>query len=191
ILDRNGSIKSCTEDLLTRRPEATFEEIEQTCFPGLDGSLKLVALSPRHLEACATRTCQVLVEGHYNGILKPGRHYLELKRDFSNLDEVLAVLKRDDQRREIVETAYREIVAAADCGYPKFVQEILDATLADRPASGGGDDCERLYDRATREDRRSWRKVRLISTVSSRIPLSVRRSSRIMTVLRRLLDATR
>ena len=191
ILDRDGSIKSCTEDLLARRPEATFDEIEQACFPGRDGSLKLIALSPRHLEACATRTCQVLVEGQYNGILQPGRHYLELKRDFSNLDEVLAVLKRDDQRREMVETAYREIVSSTTYGYPHFVQQVLERALADRPASRKGSECDRLYDRATREDRRSWRKVRLISTVSSRIPPSVRRSSRIMTVLRRLLNATR
>jgi len=191
ILDRDGSIKRATEDLLARRPDATFEEIEQACFPGRDGSLALVALSPRHLEACATRTCQVLIAGHYNGILKPGRHYLELKPDFSNLDEVLSVLQRDDQRRDIVETAYREIVAAEEYGYPHFVKQVLEATLADRPAAGVGGDCDRLYDRATREDRRSWRKVRLISTVSSRIPLSIRRSSRIMTVLRRLLDATR
>ena len=191
ILDRDGTIKRSTEDLLAKRPDATFAEIEQACFPGLDGSLQLAALSPRHLEACATRTCQVLVAGDYNGILKPGRHYLELQPDFSNLEEVLRALARDDQRREIVETAYREIVAADGCGYPHFVKQVLDACLSDRPARHTTVDCDALHERACREDRRSWRKVRLISTLASRIPNSVRRSSRIMAVLRKLLDATR
>ena len=32
-----------------------------------DGKLQLHAISPRHIEACATRTCQVLVEGDLMG----------------------------------------------------------------------------------------------------------------------------
>jgi len=191
LLDRDGSIKRRTEDFLVQHPTASFREIEQACFPGQDGTLELTALSPRHLEACATRTCQILVQGEYNGMLQPGRHYLELRRDFSNLDEVLEVAGRDEARRAIVDTAYREVVAAAQCGYPHFVREVLEATLADRPQAPAHPGIDALYERATRDDRRSWRKVRVISTVSRRIPPSVRRSSRIMTVLRRLLDATR
>jgi hypothetical protein len=191
LLDRDGSIKRRTEDFLVQHPAASFREIEQACFPGQDGTLDLTALSPRHLEACATRTCQILVEGEYNGILQPGRHYLALRRDFGNLDEVLALVRRDEVRREIVDAAYREVVSSQQCGYPHFVREVLSATLAGRPATRPDPEIDALYERATRDDRRSWRKVRVISTVSRRIPPSVRRSSRIMTVLRRLLDATR
>ena len=57
-------------------PDATYDEIEAACFPGRDGELALFAISPRHLEACATRTGQILVEGTYSGALEPGRHYL-------------------------------------------------------------------------------------------------------------------
>jgi hypothetical protein len=191
VLDRDGSIRRCTEEMLAKNRQATFDEIRQACFPDLDGTLALAAISPRHLEACATRTCQALVEGDYNGILKPGRHYLELKRDFSNLDEVLATMKRDELRREIVETAYREIVTAPQCGYPYFVNMVLKTCLTDRPGESAAADCDALYERACRDDRRSWRKVRMISTLSNRIPASVLRSSRIMSLLRRLLNATR
>ncbi|MDQ3919765.1 MAG: hypothetical protein M3348_14960, partial [Acidobacteriota bacterium] len=85
VLDRDGSLKRRTEEYLAEHPQASFEEVEAACFPGLDGFLNLMALSPRHLEACATRTCQVLVEGRYNGVLEAGRHYIELKKDFGNI----------------------------------------------------------------------------------------------------------
>ena len=71
VLDRDGSMLACTERVAAERPGGGFEELEAACFPGRDGELALTALSPRHLEACATRTAQILVEGDYNGVLEP------------------------------------------------------------------------------------------------------------------------
>jgi hypothetical protein len=138
ILDHDGSIRRCCERVLAERPDASFEELERECFPGRDGEFGLVALSPRHLEAVAARTCQVLVEGEYDGVLQAGRHYIPLRRDFSNLDEVLETIRRDDERERIVETAYREIVASGDWSYPRFVEQVertaLGAAASERPA---------------------------------------------------------
>jgi hypothetical protein len=134
ILDRDGSIREKTEAYVRAHPAATFDEIEANCFPNMDGSLKLFAISPRHLEACATRTCQVLVEGRYNGILEAGRHYIELKRDFSNLSQVLDVMAQDRLRAEITETAYREIVESGLYSYRSFVELVITRAL-DRGAS--------------------------------------------------------
>jgi hypothetical protein len=114
-----------TESYLAEHPGASFEEVERECFPGLDGGLRYVAISPRHLEACATRTCQVLVEGEYNDVLVPGRHYLELKRDFSNLEQVLNAVKQDHLRQEITEQAFRDIVASGNYTYRSFVEHVL------------------------------------------------------------------
>jgi hypothetical protein len=131
ILDRDGSIKRRTEEYLSRHPQASFEEVETNCFPNLDGYLHLFATSPRHLEACSTKTCQVLVEGQYDGILFPGQHYIELKRDLSNLDEVLETIKRDELRDEIVERAYRDVVASGRYSYRSFVELVLGEALKD------------------------------------------------------------
>jgi hypothetical protein len=133
ILDRDGSLRQCCERVLAERPDATFEELEQECFPGRDGEFGLVALSPRHLEAVATRTCQVLIEGEYDGVLEPDRHYIPLRRDFSNLDTVLATMRRDDERERIVETAYRDIVASGAWSYPRFVERLEETTLGGPP----------------------------------------------------------
>jgi hypothetical protein len=142
ILDRDGSIRERTLKFMEQHPEAGFEEIEANCFPGLDGNLHYVAISPRHLEACATRTCQVLIEGEYNGILKPGVHYIELKRDFSNLDEVLKWIEQDHLREEMTERAYRDIVQSGLYSYERFVSAVLDEALSTAPKTRTG-----LFDR--------------------------------------------
>lgn len=131
MLDRDGKIQEKTEAYLAQHPGATFAEVEEACFRGLDGTLNYTAISPRHLEACATRTCQVLVEGKYNEVLVPGRHYIELKRDLSNIDEVLDVIKQDDARDEITERAYREIIESGRYSYRDAVNFILEKSLAD------------------------------------------------------------
>lgn len=135
ILDFDGSIKRKTEEYCVQNPTSTFEEIEKVCFPGLDGSFQGYAISPRHLEACAARVCQVLTEGDYNGILLPGKHYIPVKKDFSNADKVLETIKRDDLRKEITENAYQEIVESGKYSYRRFVDFVLKASIKDPAAN--------------------------------------------------------
>ncbi|HSQ22891.1 MAG TPA: hypothetical protein VLN44_00690 [Pyrinomonadaceae bacterium] len=137
VLDRDGSIQRKTESYLLEHPAAPFDEVEQECFPGLDGGLRYVAISPRHLEACATRTCQVLVEGEYNYVLVAGRHYIELKRDFSNLEEVLEILEQDKLRKEITDNAYRDIVESGNYAYRSFVDQVLRESVPELQQDSG------------------------------------------------------
>lgn len=132
VPDRDGTLKERIEAYQREHPQADFPEIERHCFPNLDGTIHYVALSPRHLECCATRTCQVLVEGEYNSILQPGRHYIELKQDFSNLEQVLDLMQREDLRQEITERAYQEIVASGKYTYQSFVHFVLEESLKER-----------------------------------------------------------
>ena len=124
VLDADGSIKAATERYLAAHPDVKFDEIEAECFPNQDGGLALFAISPRHLEACATRTCQILVEGSYNGVLRPGEHYIELRRDLSNLDEIIDMVKSDELRDSITDRAWRDIVASGRYSYRGFVEEV-------------------------------------------------------------------
>ena len=69
-------------------------------------------ISPRHLEAAAFRVCQILFEGRYAGLLEPMVHYIPLRKDFSNLDEVLDRFRDADLRAQIAENAYRDLIAS-------------------------------------------------------------------------------
>ena len=53
-------------------------------------------ISPRVFEAIALRTALVLFEGEYSGIIAPGVHYIPLKKNLSNLDDVLSLLGDDE-----------------------------------------------------------------------------------------------
>ena len=171
ILDGDGSFKRRTEAYLAKHPDATYDEVEAACFPGEDGRLQLYAISPRHLEACATRTCQVLVEGEYSGVLAPGEHYIPIRKDLSNLDDVLEQIQSDEQRRRLTENAYRDVVASGRYGYERFVAEVEQAASeglerkgaqSGAPAVNGAGPkapLPTLHRRAERLDRTSWRRV--------------------------------
>ncbi|EKD28644.1 MAG: hypothetical protein ACD_79C00252G0009 [uncultured bacterium] len=129
ILDRDGTFFKATKEYFILHLNATFEEVEANCFPNQDGYLQLFAISPRNLEACATKTCQILIEGRYNGILEPGKHYIELKKDLSNLNDVMEIVRDDKMRKAISESAYHDIVDSGLYSYRSFVKLVFDNSL--------------------------------------------------------------
>lgn len=130
LLDPDGSIKEKVSAYEKQYPGATFQEIENACFPGLDYNISCFAISPRHFETAMAKTLQVLVEGNYAGIFLPNRHYLCLKRDFSNIDEVLNSLKNNELCQKLIDTAYEDIVISGKYTYRAFVQQVLQSAVA-------------------------------------------------------------
>ena len=159
VHDPDGDLQDATIRYLADHPGASFEEVEANCFPGADGGIAYFALSPRHLEACATRTAQVLVEGSYNGILRPGEHYIELRRDFSNLDEVLDLIESDRDRDRLTEAAYREVVASGEYTYERLVRDVEAVALADTRTGRPSPVLDLLNRWASATDAVSWIKV--------------------------------
>jgi hypothetical protein len=129
ILDWDGRIHKRTANFVKDNPDTDFDEIERNCFAGLDGTFQGFAISPRHLEACATETCQILTEGEYNGILKPNLHYIELKKDFSNLESIIAHVISDDKRKEITKRAFEDIVLSGKYTYTHFTKFLIATAL--------------------------------------------------------------
>jgi len=125
-LDRRGEIKAKIQALLQENPSLTFEQADSCLPPGWD-NFSFFAISPRHLEAIITKTCQVLVEGAYSGILKPQLHYFPLKRDFSNLDDVLEKIKNPQVMEEMSERAYDDIYISKKYSYQTFASRIEQA----------------------------------------------------------------
>jgi len=130
LLDWDGSILAAVNEQLKKTPNATFEDLAQTCVPAeREGEINVVAVSPRHLEACLTRTVQILVEGDYNGILIPNKHYIPLKADFSNIVDVFERMKDSSGRTLMAENAYRDIVDSGKYTYRSMVQTVLAETI--------------------------------------------------------------
>jgi hypothetical protein len=169
VNDRDGTFHEASLHYLAEHPDASFEEVEANCFPGADGGVAYYAISPRHLEACATRTAQVLIEGSYNGILRPGEHYLELRRDFSNLDEVLDLIENDGERERLTDAAYRDVVASGAYTYERLVQEVDAVALAGAGDRRPSPAVDLLHRWAVLADRLSWLQVAIWVRLAGRL----------------------
>lgn len=108
VLDSRGEIQRRVSRLLADQPDLTFDELDAQMPSGWD-SYAFFAISPRHLEAVITKTAQVLVEGRYSGVLEPERHYIPVRRDFSNLDDALERLRDVEAVEAMTERAYRDV----------------------------------------------------------------------------------
>lgn len=131
IHDHDGRVRRCVTAYTGDHPEASFEEIERSCFPGLDARFNLRAISPRHLEACATRTPQILIEGSYNEILEPRTHYIPLRADFANISEALDEVVHGNGASEMADRAYRDVVASGRYTYESFVATLMASVPLD------------------------------------------------------------
>jgi hypothetical protein len=103
--------------------------------PNGAGTIPYRTISPRHLEAAALRCCQILYEGNYSGILEPGIHFLALRKDFANFDEVIEEFRSPDRRAELTQNAERDLVASGDLSYRRFVERV-DSVLAEGGLDG-------------------------------------------------------
>ncbi|MCO6432046.1 MAG: hypothetical protein J5J00_14395 [Deltaproteobacteria bacterium] len=170
VLDEDGSIEARVDQYLSQQPGASFEEISEKCLKGVDGNLKLQVVGPRHLEACLTRTCQILTEGEYNGILKPYVHYLPLRKDFSNVREILELVSKDELREKITQRAFEDIVLSRKYSFEQYVRGVLKSSLGENYRWSELSAKERmLYERNLKREQRLWRYVRLRTKIVNNI----------------------
>jgi hypothetical protein len=169
VHDADGSVKECSDRFVAAHPAADFEQVEAVCFPGREGEIDYRAISPRHLEACATRTCQLLVEGDYNGVLEPGAHYVPLRADLGNLDEVLDLVQADAERQRIVEAAYEHVVASGEYTYERLVRDVEGVAFAVSPVATDSRAVRLSYRLSRAAGRVSWAKVAVYVAVARRL----------------------
>ncbi len=130
-LDPRGNLKAKIQFLQKSNPDLKFEELEDLLPKGWD-DYSFYAISPRHYEAIYTKTVQILMEGEYDGILKPDLHYIPLKRDFSNLTETLEKVRDTKLLNSIAERAYGDIYESGKYTYARLA-EILNDFLGSQP----------------------------------------------------------
>jgi hypothetical protein len=119
--DSYGLIHTKVQAYLARHPEASFDEIERKCFKGKDMKHEFTAISPRLFEASIAGTCQILEREDYLGVLEPWRDYIPLERDFSNVTEVVEVMRDTERCQEIVHNARVALVDSKMFDYAQLV----------------------------------------------------------------------
>ncbi|MEB3221004.1 MAG: glycosyltransferase [Candidatus Sericytochromatia bacterium] len=84
-------------------------------------------ISSRHFDAIGTRTPQLLLEGRYNDILTPGHHYLALRADHANVEEVWETLRDAAALQRLADAALAHVLDAHT--YRHRVAELLAQVL--------------------------------------------------------------
>ena len=127
IVDVDGNVEK--QYLKFKRKHPSASETEILCFlQQFEKDIQFKVIAPRHFEAAACRTLQIMYEGDYQGIFVPYRHYVPLKRDFSNIEEVVNILMDNERRKRIVNCAYDEIIKNDKYSFSYFVNR-LDETI--------------------------------------------------------------
>jgi glycosyltransferase involved in cell wall biosynthesis len=127
IFDLEGNLdcrcRAAEEKLGSFREDQAYAESFLSELADLENKILYNQISPRHFEAAATGTLQLLYPGKYSGIFKAGRHFFALNRDYSNLDEAIELLLDEKKRIEITQTAYDEIIQNKTYWIENFVEQ--------------------------------------------------------------------
>jgi hypothetical protein len=126
VFDVDGEARAATEDLLTREPDLSFEEVSELILHRWEDNVFYRTVSPRHFEAATFDTCQILFEGSYSGVLEAGTHFIPLRKDFANFDEVIRSFRDAKLRSRIVANARRDLIESGRYSYATFVREFDD-----------------------------------------------------------------
>ena len=124
FFDFNGNITKLVDEIYMNNPNADFHKVWDNLVRKYDGNIVHKTITPKLLEAIAAKTALILYPGKYREILLPERHYIELKQDLSNIDEVVKKIKDPKKLQEMVDRTYDEILHLNNISFNFFIEKI-------------------------------------------------------------------
>lgn len=118
ILDRDGTLAKELSDLKSFNRKELIHFLEEK---GIPQDFQLEVISPRIFESGMFNCCQILVEGEYNSILEKYKHYIPIKRDLSNIDEVRSIINDESKIKIIVSNFRKDIIDNYVYSYQHFI----------------------------------------------------------------------
>lgn len=126
VFDFDGTVKPAIEAYVAANPDADFELVHDKFLSEIDGRIHMNQVSPRIFETIAMRTGLVLFEGEYSGVVLPWKHYIPLKKDFSNVDQVLAALEDIPSLNQMIQRAYEDVIASGQYHFKEYIARLDD-----------------------------------------------------------------
>jgi glycosyltransferase involved in cell wall biosynthesis len=121
VFDFDGSLVLEIERIKKKHPDISFEEVWERVVKPHDGHVRMNQISPKIFEAITLRTALVLFEGEYSHVVRPNEHFIPLRKDFANFEEVVAKVMDDNAMREMTERAFNDVIASGEYSYRKFI----------------------------------------------------------------------
>lgn len=150
LLDPRGKIQYDVRAYVRNHPDAPFEEVEAACFKGLDGLHEFTAISPRVMEAALLNSCQILVEGHYSGLIQPWEHYIPINSDASDFERVFEAMQDQQSVQKMISRCRSAILDTSELRCQNKAKKIINATtglISQKNVRTSCDEVERAIDR--------------------------------------------
>ncbi len=109
--DRGRLLDKARAYNLNENRAATFEDVYERFYAGKPREISGKSISSRHFEPIGAKTAQILLEGDYNGILRPNEHYIAVRKDLSNVGEAIDRFRDGPARRRMIEDTYDYVMA--------------------------------------------------------------------------------
>ena len=151
IADITGEYGKKAKEYTALHANATYEETKAACFPDEEEKLSGM-ISPRIFDAALTKTCQILVGEDYQGILRPNIDYIVLKKDFSNINDVILKMKDINYCEEVANNCYEHVVIFREYTYRKFVEKIMKDIGNPGCAKNSSSDFSKYIERMCKEN---------------------------------------
>jgi hypothetical protein len=126
-LEQTDQTRNAVQAYLEANPKTSFAEVFARFFRDYPNPVSGKAISSRHFEPIGTHTCQILLEGRYNDILVADQHYIALRKDFSNITDVVERFKDERYRTEMVQRTHEYVLA--EHTYAHRVRGLVGAIL--------------------------------------------------------------
>lgn len=128
VFDDFGYLRAKFSEFKHKFPNSTYQEARQFVFGSKVEEPVMNQISPRIFESILAKTGLILYEGNYSGVIYPDVHYISLKKDFSNFDDVMAKLTDNRFMGDMVDRAYRDVIESGRFSYSMFFLE-YDKTI--------------------------------------------------------------
>lgn len=123
VFDFKGSIEKKLQGIDFKSPDSQRVLSELV---SIEEKFDVGQISPRVFECVQNYTPMILYEGRYSDAIEPYRHYLPLKKDHSNIEEVFLAVDRVDELEDMATRAYEHLVASDRYSYRSFVERISE-----------------------------------------------------------------
>ena len=128
VFDFDGEVIAQYQEMTAARDgPVAYSEFRIHTDP-IEARYDMAQISPRIFEAAALHTPMILFTGRYSGIIEPDTHYIELKKDFSNVNAVLARLDDLEGLSRMAQRAYDRLVGSGEFSYRRFAGAV-DQTI--------------------------------------------------------------
>ena len=122
VFDWDGTLAGNIQEFRNKYPQADDSDVYSALIQPLEIPGLMNQISPRVFEAIASRTVLVLFEGSYSEVILPGVHFISLKKDGSNLDDVFKLLADGAYVDAMADRAYQDIIGSGRYSYNSFVR---------------------------------------------------------------------